>query len=312
MHWLQKHAKLVILYNITMDFREVKAKTILTRCGIPGIDYVINPYIGCRFACKYCYASFMGRFVNKQVSDWGNYVYAKINAPELLKKEISKLRNREEGKEIFLSSVTDPYQGLEAKYKLTRQSLEILADFGFAGAVSILTKSDLVLRDIDVLKKLKNVSVGLTVTSTDDSISRYFEKFAPPVTARYEALRILNKNGIDTYAFIGPLLPHYIAKPEELEKIFRKLAEVGTRDIFIETLNLSTYIRNRLFEEMRGVEQEVLKKFYSSQSADYRKDLDQMVRELVEKYRMNLMLDMVIFHKDFQSRNPSQNIQALS
>ena len=69
-----------------MDFKEITAKTILVRCGIPGIDYVINPYIGCRFACKYCYASFMGRFVGKTIYDWGQYVYAKVNAPELLKK----------------------------------------------------------------------------------------------------------------------------------------------------------------------------------------------------------------------------------
>lgn len=289
-----------------MEFKEITVKTILVRCNIPGIDYVINPYIGCRFACKYCYASFMGRFVGKKVSDWGEYVYAKVNAPELLKKEIAKLKTKAAGKEIFLSSVTDPYQGVEAKYKLTRRCLEILADFGFEGVVSILTKSDLVTRDIDVFKKLKNVTVGLTVTSTDDMISRYFETYAPPVTKRIEALKTLNREGIQTYAFIGPLLPHFVAKPEELEKLFLELREVGTRDIFVEHLNLARYIRERLFAEMKGAEKGIIEKFYASQSKVYRQELDEIIRRLVKKYDMHLLLDMVIYHKEFQSRPPTQ------
>ena len=132
-----------------MDFREIQAKSILSPCGIPGIDYVINPYTGCRYGCTYCYASFMGRFIkDKTVQDWGEYVIAKVNAPELLKKELRKLRNKGKGLEIFFSSVTDPYQGVEAKYKLTRQCLEILADWEYEGYISILTKSNLVLRDV--------------------------------------------------------------------------------------------------------------------------------------------------------------------
>lgn len=283
-----------------MNFKEIKAKSILTPCGIPGIDYVINPYIGCRFACKYCYASFMGRFVGKTTLDWGEYVYAKINAPELLKKEITKLKNKGKGKEIFFSSVTDPYQGDEGKYKLTRQCLEILADYGFEGVVSILTKSNLVLRDIDIFKKLKHVIVGLTVTSTDDGISRYFEKNAPAVSIRLKTLRVLNENRIKTYAFIGPLLPHFVSQTNELENLFKEISKTGTKDIFIEHLNLAKYIRNRLFEEMKGTEQEILKKFYDSQSKDYRIELEEKIKKLISKYRMNLLKDMIIFHKEFQ------------
>ena len=283
-----------------MDFKEVEAKTILTSCGIPGIDYVINPYIGCRFACKYCYASFMGRFVGKTIYDWGEYVYAKVNAPELLKKEIKKLRNKGAGKEIFFSSVTDPYQGEEGNYKLTRQCLEIIADNDYQGLISILTKSNLVVRDIDIFKRLKHVMVGLTVTSTDDDISRYFEKNAPAVSVRLKALKLLNDNGIKTYAFIGPLLPHFVAQTNELEKLIKSISETGTKDIFIEHLNLAKYIRNRLFEEMKNVDQKILKEFYDSQSKDYRQELEEKVRKLLKKYKMNLLKDMVIYHKEFQ------------
>lgn len=283
-----------------MDLKEIKAKTILTKCGIPGIDYVINPYIGCSFACKYCYASFMGRFVGKQMSDWGEYVYSKVNAPQLLKKEIIKLKDKGKGKEIFFSSVTDPYQGLEGKYQLTRSCLEVLADYGFSGVVSILTKSNLILRDIDIFKRLKHVVVGLTVTSTDDGISKYFEKNAPAVSVRLKTLKLLNDNKIKTYAFIGPLLPHFVSQTDELENLFKEISKTGTKDIFVEHLNLAKYIRGRLFEEMKGTDQKILRKFYDSQSIDYRQDLNIKIEKLIKKYKMNLLKDMIIFHKEFQ------------
>ena len=283
------------------EVKEIEAKGILTKCGIPGIDWAVNPYIGCRFGCKYCYASFMGRFVGKKVADWGEYVYPKINAPELLKNEVEKkLPHKGKGKEIFLSSVTDPYQGLEAKYKLTRQCLSVLADWGFAGTLSILTKSNLVTRDIDILKRFQKAVVGLTVTSADDGISRYFEKYAPPVSERFEALKKLNRAGIKTYAFIGPLLPHFVADEAGLEKVFQKLAEVGTKDIYVEHLNLSSYIRGRLMDEMKGTDKKIVAKFYSSQSKAYREDLEKLVKKLVDKYHMTLLLDLVIFHREFR------------
>jgi len=286
-----------------MELKEIEAKNILTVCRIPGIDVVINPYIGCAFACKYCYASFMGRFVGRKVEDWGSYVFAKTNAAQLLARDLAKkMKDKGRGKEIFLSSVTDPYQGLEAKYKLTRGCLEELISFGYEGLVSILTKSDLVLRDIDLLKQLKNISVGLTVTSADDGISRYFEKFAPPVSARYKALETLNKNKIATYAFVGPLLPHFVANPDQLENIFSRLAQAGTKRIFMEHLNLSSYIRSRLAKEMKGVEAKVVEKFYSSQSKKYRDELEEIIKSLIKKYQMTLLSDQVIFHEEYQKQ----------
>ena len=286
----------------TSKNKKVLCKSALVKCGIPGIDYVINPYIGCRFGCTYCYASFIARFQKDvDIKDWGAFVFPKINIVEVLQKEVSsKLKNKGRGKEVFLSSVTDPYQGLEAKYKLTRGCLEVLADHGFEGILSILTKSHLVTGDICVLKKFKRAVVGMTVTSTNDDISKYFEKNAPSVTDRFAALKKLNKSGIKTYAFIGPLLPHFVVQPKELEKVFKKLVKVGTKDIYIEHLNLSPYIRTRLINEMKDVEPDIIELFYESQSKKYREDLEEIIRGFVKKYDMNLMLDLVIFHQDFQ------------
>ena len=180
--------------------------------------------------------------------------------------------------------------------------MEVIRDFGFEGDISILTKSNLVLRDIAIFKELKNVAVGLTVTSSNDSVSRYFEKYAPNVTDRFDVLEKLNKSGIKTYAFIGPLLPHFVAFEVELENIFKKLSEIGTKDIFIEHLNLSKYIRTRLIAEMKDVEPEIISKFYDSQNKDYRDILDEQIKRLVARYHMNLLTGGTIFHKEYQKK----------
>ena len=249
-------------FSLMLEIKNLAAKSILTPSKLPDADYVINPYTGCRFGCTYCYASFMGRYVGKEIGDWGEYVYIKKDAAELLKKDLSTLKDKGKDKSIFLSSVTDPYQGLEAKHKLTRACLQVLLDFGFAGLLSILTKSDLVLRDIDLLKKFKYVEVGLTVTSTDDEISKYFEKYAPAASKRLKALKDLNEVGVNTYAFVGPLLPHFVSKPKSLDKIFKAIADTGTKEIYVEHINLSKYILDRLRAEMPDLDKDILDKFY--------------------------------------------------
>ena len=281
-----------------VQIKTLQSKSILTPSKLPDADYVINPYTGCRFGCTYCYASFMGRYVGKDIRDWGDYVFIKENAPELLKEDLEKVKNKGRGKSILLSSVTDPYQGLEAKYKLTRRCLEVLLEWGFEGTLSILTKSDLVLRDVDLLKQFKNVEVGLTVTSTDDDISRYFEKYAPKVSQRFIALKKLNEAGIRTYAFVGPLLPHFVSTPNKLDALFKAIYETGTKDLYVEHINLSKYIVDRLKAEMPALDKDVLDKFYLSQDQSYREELNKIVLGLVKKYNLRLRLGGAIYHKD--------------
>ena len=130
-----------------MKLGEVRCKSILGSSGIGGMDYAVNPYIGCSHACAYCYARFMRR-MGHPGEQWGSFVDVKVNAVERLREETEK---RSTGK-VLLSSVTDAYQPLEEKYQLTRSCLEILLDHGFS--VDILTKSNLVLRDLDLLQRL--------------------------------------------------------------------------------------------------------------------------------------------------------------
>lgn len=279
------------------EVKKINVKSILIPSKLPKCDFVINCYTGCRFGCSYCYASFMGRFVNKNISDWGNYVFAKVNAPELLRKELEKLKDRGKGKTVLLSSVTDPFQGMEAKYRLSERCLEIIADYGFEGEVSILTKSPLVLKVLPILKRLKKVDVGLTITSTDDKISRYFEKYAPSANQRLQTLKKLNEKGIQTYGFFGPLLPHFVANEEEIKKVLDEIYKTGTRKLFIEHINLAPYIKDRMLKEIKDVDKTFLEKFYSSQSKEYIQELNKIILNLLKNYNFELMHE-IIFHKE--------------
>jgi DNA repair photolyase len=205
---------------------EIKVRSVLSKTGIPGRKYCINPYVGCAHGCKYCYATFMKRFTG-HIEPWGSFVDIKINASEVLRRELK----RAERGSIILSSVTDPYQPLEAKYILTRKCLEVLALYQFP--LDILTKSPLVLRDVDIISRLKNVEIGLTITTDNDRVRKVFEPNAPSIQARIEALRKLHKVGVKTYAFIGPILP---MNPEFLAKQIKPY--VGS--IIIDRMNYVT------------------------------------------------------------------------
>ncbi len=186
-----------------MGVREVQAKSILQKSGLPGIEYVINPYTGCVHGCVYCYARFMKRFTDHP-EPWGAFLDAKVNAPDLLARQLSRRRTplREC---VFLSSVTDPYQAPEKKYELTRRLLEVLAQYDVP--VSILTKSDLVLRDADILGRFTSAEVGMSFGVADDEWSLLLEPRASPPSRRLAALRALRERGIETFAFVSPFIP---------------------------------------------------------------------------------------------------------
>jgi DNA repair photolyase len=142
----------------------------------------------------------MKRF-SKHAEPWGDFVDVKINAPDLLKTEINKKKRGS----IWVSGVCDPYQPLEAKYMLTRKCLEILKQYDWP--VIIQTRSNLVTRDIDIIKEIKNIEVGFSITTVDDNIRKLFEPDAPSIEERLEALDELHSSGIKTFVMIAPILP---------------------------------------------------------------------------------------------------------
>jgi len=181
-----------------MIIKEISSKTILSKSKIH--DYVINPYIGCAHGCTYCYARFIKKFTGHKEA-WGTFVDVKINAPELLTREIRKKKRGT----VWISGLCDPYQPSEKKYAITRECLRILAENDWP--VVIQTRSPLVLRDIDILRKFQDIEAGFSVTTADDSIRKLFEPAAPSIEQRLDALQELKDEGIRTYAMIAPLLP---------------------------------------------------------------------------------------------------------
>jgi len=202
---------------------KVKAKSIFTRTKIPGAKWAINQYVGCQHSCLYCYAKFMCRWRPKNYGKWGTWVEVKINAPKLVK-----------GKYVdgwvYMSSVSDPYQPIEKQLKLTR---EVLKSLDKRIKLSILTKSDLILRDIDILKKFKNLEVGLTINSFNGRLKTFFEPFSPTNQARIYTLKILKENGLKTYSFISPIIPDLI----DIRNIIKKTRDF-TDFYWFEMLNL--------------------------------------------------------------------------
>ena len=218
--------------------KEIVVKSILSKSGIPGAAYCINPYTGCSHACRYCYASFMKKFTG-HTEPWGDFVDIKINAPQMLQRQLKRASKGS----VMISSVTDAYQPVEAKYKLTRQCLEILLPYRFP--VFILTKSPLVLRDMDLIKKFDEIEVGITITTDSEKMREIFEPKAPTIEARIHALKTLHENNIKTYAFIGPMLP---MDPEALcKRIFPYVnyVYIDRMNYTSKTLNIYRHLKSQ-------------------------------------------------------------------
>lgn len=205
----------------------VKCSSALSRTGINGVDFVLNPYTGCEHGCVYCYATFMKRYSGHR-EEWGEFVDVKSNMPHLLRKETRKAA----GKKILLSSVTDPYQPCEKEFEITRNCLSVLSGKGIE--VSLLTKSPLLLRDMDLLSEVR---VGMTVTTINDEVSRMFEPRASPPSERFSALEKLRNENVKTYAFFGPILPYFSDTEGEMEAVFRRLQSAGVEYVIVDRLN---------------------------------------------------------------------------
>jgi len=216
--------------------REIECKSVLNKSALA--DYCINPYVGCQHACKYCYAESYTRRFTEHTEAWGEFVDVKINAPTLLAREV---RRKLKGS-VYLSSLTDPYQPLEQKYELTRKLLEILLQRQFS--ISIQTKSALVLRDLDLIRKFQDCEVGFTITTLNDNIRKSFEPMSSTVEEKLQAIKELKENNIKTYVFYGPILP--FLSDQSLEQYIKQIADVGADYIYVDKLNLKPGLWNKL------------------------------------------------------------------
>jgi len=208
--------------------KEVECKSVLNRSALA--DYCINPYIGCQHACKYCYAESYTRRFSRHTEAWGDFVDVKINAPNVLAREVK----RKPKGTVYLSSLTDPYQPLERRHELTRKLLEILLQHQFP--ISIQTKSALVIRDLDLIRKFHECEVGFTITTLNDDVRKSFEPASSSVEEKLRAIKELKQNGINTFVFFGPVLPYL--SDQNFEQYFHQIASAGVDYVYVDKLNL--------------------------------------------------------------------------
>lgn len=266
---------------LSLRIREVTAKSILNPSRISGVTYAVNPYVGCQHACSYCFARFMIRYTGHQGEEWGTFIDAKINAPRVLQQQLRRKRSFAKDPVLF-SSVTDAYQPVERRFELTRRCLEVLVRHQFP--ISILTKSNLVLRDVDLLGEGTENEVGMTIITLNDRVRRVFEQGAPPSTQRIEALRSLSAQGIRTYAFIGPIIP-YLSTPD-LEELIRLLGDSGVSYILFDRLNikygnrpvLNQAIHNHFGDEMQAITAAL------QPGSQYYEGIREQIKELTARY----------------------------
>jgi DNA repair photolyase len=269
---------------MVIKVKEIKASSIVTKSNLPEADYVINPYIGCMHACVYCYARFMKRFTG-HTEDWGIFVDVKINAPELIPIKSIKYKN----KSVFISSVTDAYVPLERKYKITREVLKKLIPL--QPNLGVQTKSDLIIRDIDLFKQFKNCEVGLTITTLNDSLRQEIEPLTSSIQKRIQAVRELKEAGLRTYIFIGPILPELT----DWKKIILETKKYV--DFYmLENLNVSGGLWKpvkRWLEEKRPELLSRYEEIYFSQN-DYWDKIENEMKEFCE--RENVKYKMYFHH----------------
>jgi DNA repair photolyase len=219
-----------------LKINEVTCKNALVKSGIEGMDYALNPYTGCQHACLYCYAEFMKKYTHHP-EPWGEFVDVKINVADRLRQQVKKTKPGT----VMIGTVTDAYQPIERKYSLTRQCLEVLSETDFP--VFIQSKSDLILRDIELLKKIKTVEVGLTITCPDSRVERMFEPGAADLERRFETLSRLKDEGLSTFVFFGPILPFFSDTEKPLMLLLSRLQKIGIEKIYFDKMN---YLKSKL------------------------------------------------------------------
>lgn len=247
----------------------IETKDYLTKSNLPASDFVINPYVGCPHACKYCYACFMKRFTGHN-EDWGSFIDIKHCDKPINVKKIT-------GKSVFLSSVTDCYNKYEEKYCITRNILNQLIEIDCKLGIS--TKSSLILRDIDLLKKCKNLSVSISINTLDEWFKDDMDN-ASSIKERLDTLKQLHENGIYTVLFMSPIFPEITDFKEIIEKSHSFVDEY-----YFENLNLRGSYKQTILKYIEQKHPELLalyKAIYISGDKSYWIDLSAEIKEYCE------------------------------
>lgn len=277
-----------------IEYFTLPARSLLNRCNSKRVPFAwtINPYRGCEFACKYCYARYTHEFMEiRDGAEFEQKIFVKQYAAELLRQE---LRHVKPGEDIAIGTATDPYQPAERRYEVTRTILqELSVHKGLE--IGIITKSNLILRDIDLLKRIgrsNRLGVRLTITTLDTKLARLLEPRAPRPDLRLDAVRQLNKAGIRTGVSCAPVLPGITDIPKDLDVLVKAVAETGARHIFGNPLFLKPcsaavffpFLEKEFPELMDNYRQRYKDRAFLPKT--YSQRLSQLMRRLRQKHGM--------------------------
>jgi len=248
-----------------LRYIEVYVKTALSKSNLENTDYALNPYRGCEHRCVYCYSPFV---IHMPIEEWNNVVYVKKNLPTVLNKELKRKRGI-----ISIGTVTDAYQPAEKIYGITRKSLDVLKRH--RRKISLLTKSSLILRDMDIIKEIPEAEVGVSITAWRDEWRRKIEPHASPIEERFQVLEEFRDKAI-TYAFIGPIFKDIIL--EDMGNILSELSRIGV-----------SYVIFDRFRYKRGM---LLPPFLESmvKSTDY-SDLKRKIMRIAKSFELKFYFD---------------------
>jgi DNA repair photolyase len=275
-----------------VEYFTLPARSLLNRCtGVRmPFTWTINPYRGCEFACKYCYARYTHEFMEMRDGiDFEQKIYVKQHAADLLRQELRRVKP---GEEIAIGTATDPYQPAERRFEVTRSILEELARH-HGLHLGLITKGSLILRDLDLLKELgrnNRLFVNLTITTLNVELARILEPRAPRPDLRMETVRKLNQAGIAAGVSCSPVIPGITDTLRNLETLVRGTAEAGGKHIFANPLFLKPcsaavflpFLQKEFPQLAAGYQQRYKDRAFLPKS--YGKRISQLMARLREKY----------------------------
>jgi len=273
----------------SVTYREVEVKSALnTVKGMP-FDWSLNPWSGCAHKCVYCFArAYHARYREKNVgSDFDSNVEVRVNIADVLRKELHRRRDGS----LAIGTATDPYQPIEGKYQLTRRCLEALVDYPMP--TSIVTKGPLVVRDIDVLKKLDektDLTVYFSVPCVDEDIVRKTDPGTAPPRQRLRALRMLREAGIDAAVLCMPVLPGISDSEESLDEAARAASEAGATAFRHRPLKIDVEIQQYYYDFLETEFPVVVPRYAAlyqggvHPAKNYERELEERVRRVRARY----------------------------
>ena len=252
-----------------------RVKDYLNKTKLKHLDYVINPYVGCPNKCLYCYAAYMSSF-SKHSEEWGEFIDVKRTAKKI---NTFKIKN----KKVMISTVTDPYNSYEKKYKVTRMIMEQLVKS--EAFITIVTKSKLVLRDVDLFKKMKYLEIAISISLLDENLKKKIEPNSSSIKERLETLKELKQNGIKTIVFISPIIPEITD--------FKKIIE-ATRDYtdeyWFDKLNLRSSFKTKMFRfisEEYTLYKTIYDDIYNKKNPQYFDEISDDIERYCREHKIN-------------------------